>query len=208
MYLEVSIIILRMYMCNETMLFLIYISSLFSLIHFYYEVMLLIAHCFAIGYTAGKKYNQNGGGSDSICLPEDPTWLNYTDGLDTFPRAIVYGTEIDVNEPSHVFPYHVNEQDIPCVVCMVKASVTLMIPGRGNCYDGWSTEYNGYLMTGYHGNHGSYDHICVDFEPEFIPNGQIINDQHILYLVEAHCGSLPCPPYVEGREVACVVCSK
>ena len=32
----------------------------------------------------------------------------------------------------------------------------------------------------------------------------------LLYAVEASChaNSLPCPPYVQGREIACVVCTK
>jgi hypothetical protein len=26
--------------------------------------------------------------------------------------------------------------------------------------------------------------------------------------VESHCGSLPCPPYVQGYELTCAVCTK
>jgi len=50
---------------------------------------------------AGKKYNEKGGGSDTICLPSNPTWSNYTDGLNG-DKARVYGTEF--NSEDGIFP--------------------------------------------------------------------------------------------------------
>ena len=32
------------------------------------------------GYAAGGHYNIGGGGSNFLCLPEDPQWKNYRDG--------------------------------------------------------------------------------------------------------------------------------
>ncbi|XP_052249857.1 short-chain collagen C4-like [Dreissena polymorpha] len=160
------------------------------------------------GYIAGKKYNEAGSGSDTICLPDEPTWANYTDGNQDALRGRIYGTEIDINEPSKIFPYNVWEQDVPCVVCLSDKSSVLMFPARANCYKGWSLQYSGYIMANSHVHAGPHNHICVDFQPEFVPNGARNDDQHILYLIEAQCGSLPCPPYVQGRELSCVVCSK
>jgi len=84
-----------------------------------------------------------------------------------------------------------------------------MIAARTACYPGWTVEYTGYLMSGVTGSSVyAYDHLCLDGNPEYLAHGGTNDNQHILYNVEAKCGSLPCPPYVEGRELACVVCSK
>ncbi|KAL4229846.1 hypothetical protein ACF0H5_010238 [Mactra antiquata] len=158
------------------------------------------------GFTAGKKWSDKGSGSDTICLPEDPSWLNYS--TSNSPRGIVYGTEININEPSGVFEKRVNDQNLPCAACHVKQGSVIMIPGRGQCYTSWNLEYSGYLMTAYSDHHGPHNHVCVDHHPDFIHGGKGNDDDHILYLTISKCGSLPCPPYANDRELACVVCSK
>ena len=45
---------------------------------------------------------------------------------------------------------------------------------------------------------------CMDADPEVIQGGAAA----LFYPVEARCGSLPCPNYVNNREVTCVVCSQ
>ena len=50
--------------------------------------------------------------------------------------------------------------------------------------------------------------ICMDSDPEALAHGATSDDQGTIYLIEGRCGSLQCPPYVEGREIACAVCSK
>jgi hypothetical protein len=73
---------------------------------------------------------------------------------------------------------------------------------------GWHLEYSGYLMTisEYHPAAGEY--ICMDGNPEPIPHGSANTNGNVMYFVEAICGTLPCLPYVDGRELACSVCSK
>lgn len=63
-------------------------------------------------------------------------------------------------------------------------------------------------MTVWSGHPAAGEYICVDANPEAIPHGSENKNGNVLYLVEAVCGSLPCLPYVNGRELACVVCSK
>jgi hypothetical protein len=163
--------------------------------------------CFIIlGYTAGKHYNHKGSGANNICLPSDPTWLNYVDGIQNL-RASVYGSETDIPS-SPFFKYAINQQDMPCAVCRSDKSTTLMIPARKNCYPGWTLEYNGYLVGASTTLYFAYEYVCLDKEPDFLDHGASNDDQHVFHLVEGHCGSLPCPPYVDGRELACVVCSK
>ncbi len=84
----------------------------------------------------------------------------------------------------------------------------IMIPGRNQCYPGWNLEYNGYLMAGHHSHRGKTDYICVDSDPESYGAGFRNDAGALLYAVEGICGSLPCPPYVNHRELTCVVCSK
>ncbi|KAL4236736.1 hypothetical protein ACF0H5_005120 [Mactra antiquata] len=158
------------------------------------------------GFTAGKKYGENGGGSDTICLPEDPSWSNFTTGTNG-GRGYVYGTEIDIGEPSGVFETKVNDEDIPCAACHIKTSSVIMIPGRSHCYTGWHLEYSGYLMTAFYNEKSPHNHVCVDHHPEALHRGQANDNQHILFVAVSKCGSLPCPPYDENKELACVVCS-
>ena len=160
-----------------------------------------------IGYTAGGYHSDKGGGANMLCLPENPTWGKYKNGLDSL-RGYIYGAEIDIYGPGNIFDHNVNQQDQPCVVCSSSYAVTHMFPGRVNCFPGWSLQYTGYLMSNFHGRDLNIEYFCMDSDPEALAHGGTNDDQSIIYLVEGRCGSLPCPPYVDGREIACAVCSK
>ena len=160
------------------------------------------------GYAAGR-HHLEGGGTNLLCLPEKPNWNRYSDSADSY-RGHIWGAEIDMDVDSEgkVFEDRVDGKDMPCAVCMTSHSITHMFPGRATCFSGWSMEYSGYLMTNYRKRAHNMEYICLDARPEGIPHGDAGDHENVLYLVEARCGSLPCPPYVEGRELACTVCSK
>lgn len=160
-----------------------------------------------LGFTAGRHHLQ-GGGTSILCLPEEPTWARYSDGADSY-RGHIWGAEIDMDTPSEgrVFEQRVHGLDLPCAVCLASRAVTYMFPGRASCFPGWSIEYTGYLMTNSRNRPHNMEYICSDASPHGVPHGGANDLENVLYLVEARCGSLPCPPYVEGREVACTVCS-
>ena len=62
-------------------------------------------------------------------------------------------------------------------------------------------------MVGHHSHSGRNMFVCVDHNAE--PTGsRSDNDGNLFYPVEARCGSLPCLPYVNGRELTCAVCTK
>lgn len=63
-------------------------------------------------------------------------------------------------------------------------------------------------MTGHLEYDAGTKYTCVDSHPDTLHGGQTDKNGHLFYLVEARCGSLRCPPYVEGRELTGVVCSK
>lgn len=101
------------------------------------------------------------------------------------------------------------DKDAPCAVCKPnKRSTVLMIPGRNKCLPGWFEEYHGYLSANLVGHKHTSTYICVDENVEFLDGGPQNDEGYLLYGVRAHCGSLKCPPYENGRPITCVVCSQ
>ena len=122
----------------------------------------------------------------------------------------MYGTEYD-SIVAGLFSHNINMvgHDVPCAVCRSTERVTsMMIPGRHVCYSGWHQEYSGYLMAGYHGHKSGTEYVCVDDDPEMEQGDSRDDNGALLDTVEGICGSLPCPPYVNGREITCTVCTK
>ena len=120
----------------------------------------------------------------------------------------MYGVEYQMfgNIPSANL--HLNDDDVPCAVCYVSTRLTLlMIPGRFTCPNNWTREYYGYLMAERY-NHQRSTFECVDVSPETRNGGQSNHNGAVFYPVEPRCGSLPCPPYEEQKEMTCVVCTR
>ena len=86
------------------------------------------------GRAAGSHYNQKGGTSDYLCLPEEPEYLAYKPGVQG--DSPIHGAEYETwdNRPLS----HVDDHNAPCVIChsTVRESV-LMIPARRPGH--WST---------------------------------------------------------------------
>ena len=161
------------------------------------------------GFTAGSHYTNTGAAAELICLPEDPTWDHFTPGVQD-AASHLYGAEykFDARNRVEYFGREIHDHDVPCVVCRLPRSTILMVPGRTACYDSWSLEYRGYLAAGHH-SHASASHfVCIDNEAEVVSGGSGSDNGYLFYFVEPRCGSLKCPPYVEGQELSCVVCSK
>ncbi|KAK3096602.1 hypothetical protein FSP39_001605 [Pinctada imbricata] len=97
---------------------------------------------------------------------------------------------------------------VSCSVCKTsKTSSVIMIPGRKECYAGMTKEYGGYLMSGYHAHAGASQYICVDANADTCASSGT-SWRKLLYPVESVCeGTLKCPPYINGAEMTCVVCS-
>ena len=100
-----------------------------------------------------------------------------------------------------------HDNDAPCAVCHVDGrGEHLMIPGQRTCPQNWTKEYEGLLVTD-HYTHKKSTYVCLDGDPEVITGGSENKNGALFYTVEAVCGALPCPPYVNGYEIACVVCT-
>ena len=83
---------------------------------------------FSQGFTGGSWYAHPGAAVDPLCLPRDPEWGIYKDGVDG-QKAFVYGSEYQTftsNSMPGVF-----EHDVPCAVCVVRnRSLLKMFPGK------------------------------------------------------------------------------
>ncbi|XP_035673089.1 collagen alpha-3(IV) chain-like [Branchiostoma floridae] len=160
------------------------------------------------GFAGGARFNQKGGGSNYQCLPAYPEWGLYIDGVDGI-KSYMYGAEFQLTENAPYDDEKLHNRDVPCAVCYsLSRRAQLMIPARTTCPDDWTREYGGYLMAAYRDHPSRSEFVCMDGEPEVLPGGEGDVDGALFYLVEARCGPLPCPPYVEGRELTCVVCTK
>jgi len=180
------------------------------------------------GYAAGRHHREAGGGSNYLCLPEDPRWkgyLNNTQASAGWLYGVTYHTNHGTNSNHEVLLSGINHggsqafhgKPTPCAVCYVPhRSAHLMIPVSDMCPDDWTLEYDGYLMadhsfpipTGVHTDaRYSTNYICVDGAPE-VAVGPTDQFEAIVLFVKVRCGTLPCSTYPDGRELVCVVCTK
>ncbi|KAK3099278.1 hypothetical protein FSP39_001978, partial [Pinctada imbricata] len=162
------------------------------------------------GYTGGSHFKHTGGAAEHLCMSGKPDWdnLKVQDGV-SGSKGYVYGTEYETWGGSiGIGKSHFN-YDVPCAVCRTVGSTSvLMIPGQTKCNTNWTKQYSGYLMTNSYRYAAAGEYLCVDRNAERIPGTHASKDGNCLYAVEGRCGSLPCPPYRDGRELGCVVCSK
>ncbi|XP_068731373.1 short-chain collagen C4-like [Montipora capricornis] len=160
------------------------------------------------GIIGGQWYDYSGGGANYLCLPHNPKYDKYKDGHQA--AGYIYGTEYQVSQYNgDPFKRNLHDHDAPCVVCFVKSRGSmLMMPARNDCPSGWTEEYHGYLMTEQYAHRHSSNFICVDGDPEYVPGSHANKNGALLHPVEGVCGSLPCLPYVSGRELTCAVCTK
>lgn len=148
---------------------------------------------------AGKKQSLKLGGSNYLCLPKEPEYTNLESP--NIAKSL-FGVETDING----FYPDIANKDASCAVYITKNKASiLMIPGRKSCPAGWNVEYWGYLMSE---GVQTTEQVCVDNKPVGVPGGDREYGDSVVYLVGGMCGSLKCPPYVNGKPLTCVICSK
>ena len=172
------------------------------------------------GHMAANHHLHYGGGTNYLCLPEEPQWNNQTSV--NAHTGWLYGVEYDFGgnyasffSTTNTGGRQLHQNPVPCVVCYVpQRSTSVMIPARNRCPVGWTQEYGGYLMSDHsflisHWNQprGGMSYICGDQAPE-IATGNKHRQQAWLEVVRVGCGMLPCSKYPNGAELACVVCTK
>ena len=154
-----------------------------------------------VGKMGGSYFGDRGGGSNHLCMPPDPDYnLRVRSGIQG--HSFIYATEY------HTVLQGVNQHDVPCAVCSVSTRIqVLMIPAKTNCPTTWTREYYGYLMSEHVTNYRS-SFICVDKAQESVAGSSEDTLANDLFHVEAKCSGMPCPPYVNYKELTCVVCTK
>ena len=100
-----------------------------------------------------------------------------------------------------------NDHDVPCAVCQATRRSVLMIPARNQCHPGWTTEYTGYLAAAYY-NHQRTEFVCMDGKAKPVPKSIADDSSALFYQAAGKCGSLPCLPYINDRELLCAVCTR
>ena len=154
----------------------------------------------------GAHYLQTGGGANHLCLPDEPEFLEVVPGFQSYTSRIS-GAEYE--SITTAFD-SLHNKNIPCALCYTPLrSDKIEIPARISCPPSWTREYTGYLMSSFTGNdrHRS-NYECVDENAVGIPGSAASTDGNLFYFTEVLCPTLNCPPYVEGYELACVVCTQ
>ena len=121
------------------------------------------------GRAGGSWWNQDGGATNYLCMPDNPDYLQYDSGVQG--ENYVYGVEYKLSpgQPLRVNP-NVWAHNVPCAVCMaVSRCSLLMIPGKTSCPVSWTTEYVGYLMSGPLAHPPPTTYECADKDPESVP---------------------------------------
>ena len=114
------------------------------------------------GVVAGSLYNQKGGGSEYLCLPDQPEFLEVTPCHQSIHNKL-YGAGYHTHDNPPAFG-NIDKHNTPCAACSTSVrGQKIMIPGKVNCTSSWTREYYGYLMTECTDNvHFRSSHACVD----------------------------------------------
>ena len=164
------------------------------------------------GAIVGSKYNE-GGSSEFLCLHNQPDFLPIVPGSQD-ERSRMFGTELRNHVGHHEkVPAlsHLIDHEISCSVCYASSrSAVITVPGRKTCPQSWTREYYGYMVADKHATHHRLRApICLDAEAEAAYGstpGSLATS--FFYFMETTCSGIRCPPYVDGAELACAVCTK
>ena len=124
-------------------------------------------------------------------------------------NSYIYGVEYQAANLPHIIPDSMKNVGVPCSLCEAQDQhQVLMVPATTSCPKDWLMQYRGYLMAEKSGSQSSSNYICVNQKMEGVPGTVGDKNSGYVYPVEVKCGDLPCPPYEEGKELSCVVCTK
>ena len=156
----------------------------------------------------GSGYDE-AGSTEYLCLHEEPQFLNTNPGLQPH-RGRLYGTEYEVLDSPPAFG-NMFRHNAPCAVCYTPIRNTkITIPARTSCPPSWTVEFYGYYMSGSfkHTAHYGRAPACVDVNSESVPGSARHDVKSTMFFLETTCTGIHCPPYSEGAEISCVVCTK
>ena len=158
--------------------------------------------------TMAGSHHFEGGSAEYQCLHQQPQFLSTTPGIQEL-RGFLYGTEYEVQDSPPAFS-DMFRHDAPCAVCYTPTrTAKIIIPARTSCPPSWTREYYGYLMADrYRSNQKTRVPVCIDVNAESVAGSAGQNGASLLYFLETRCTGIRCPPYSNGAEIACAVCTK
>ncbi|KAL4220201.1 hypothetical protein ACF0H5_020609 [Mactra antiquata] len=149
------------------------------------------------GYMAGTYHTgtTKGSGANYLCLAGDPTWDFYSESINN--DAKLTGVEYEFWPHRSIladfFGSDIKDAEAPCSVCRTSRNTNMMIPGRKDCYPGWTKEYSGYLVGPYSGYDDGSEYVCLDRRPETVVNSGNDDNDNMLYFIDSRCdASLEC----------------
>ena len=161
------------------------------------------------GTMAGSVFTE-AGSAEYLCLHAEPEFDSTVPGLQNW-QARLCGAEYRtpsafVDPPAFADLYR---HYAPCSVCYTPTrSTKVTIPARISCPASWTREYHGYYMTSArYTDHKSRVPVCIDEHAEASSAAQPI-DSARLHFMETTCIGVGCPPYGNGTEITCTVCTK
>jgi hypothetical protein len=137
------------------------------------------------GVAAGSHYEAVGGGYNYQCLHPRPEVNQLSDSTPNALTARLYRVEYETSAKGLWQFWSLHDEDVPCAVCQSTGSLaTIMQPGSPSCPAGWSTEYEGFIMSSPAGSFNAgtppppppvmsgsqrSEYVCVDAEAEALP---------------------------------------
>uniref|UniRef100_A0A2L2XXL2 Uncharacterized protein n=1 Tax=Parasteatoda tepidariorum TaxID=114398 RepID=A0A2L2XXL2_PARTP len=163
------------------------------------------------GFMSATTNRGTGGGSDYLCLPDEPEFKDQDPSFGSDSSTHVAGTKYGLMD-EHPFEEHDVRsyfgRGVPCSTChLTNRTLIHVFPAADECPEDWITEYSGYLMSG---SNLPGTHICMDEKPESYEQNTEEQQSHTLSIVHVSEieGGLPKPPYRGKAAVQCIVCSK
>ncbi|VDI15949.1 Hypothetical predicted protein [Mytilus galloprovincialis] len=164
------------------------------------------------GFVGGASHNDSGSQVNMLCVPTQPQYAINNKKADNHPwlGGTIYSMHQMDTPNTALDQSKYTLYGIPCTVCRARDKTSvIMIPGRKECTSDWEKEYNGYLFGGNPKFKSGSEYVCIDEVPERRKKATSWSEKPILKPVHSKCNEvMPCPPFIDGRVLTCVVCSK
>ena len=162
------------------------------------------------GWVASGRYNQHGSGSTQLCLPyQEAPPLRVPLTQSNTQLGNLYRTEYRSSAALPTFTdLGVDNNEVPCAVCIADAHVAITMPAWHECPTGWTEQYDGWLMAEKFDHNHNSKWVCVDHQPKLLngSNTAAQADSNLLYAAEVM--NPPNTNYQTYTEVPCAVCTK
>lgn len=130
---------------------------------------------------------------DHQCMPIDNSFIQYYNESNYGNETVTYGNLVKYNTFLHKNNM-LRNKTVACALCQINGRETIKIlPAMYDCPEGWTKQYQGYLMTG---------GLCVHTD---MKEQEMILISKYLYLQHEIMWDIP--NYNSDKVLSCVVCS-